>query len=250
MNKFFSTAFLCVLLISLSGCAKTWHATKNFYNTYIDPPATYEMNDEHLLTGTDEVLASNLMLIGTELSSFRLTISNLQLPPTGADVDSLLLQFPWIDGITLINELGYVTGALPTTYPSYIDFSSLLSYEGEDKRATRVIVQKSYDVNTMLVGIPAFDNNGNLMGVFIVYFNLAEFFEYMEMSPYVFVLAKNEPVWFGTHNIDETPLAGVDFVKKVSSKSDGKVSNEYGKAEWINYYFYDFPIIFAIMQEK
>ncbi len=247
---FVRTLSLLLLFFSLSACASAWHGAKDFYNTFIDPPVKYKMDDGSDLSNTEELLATNLMKVGEELRAFENVLAVLELPPTSTAIDELFLTFPWVDGIALINADGFVTGALPAAYPNYLDFTSLLLYpEWQDKRATRVISQISYDTHTTLVGIPVYDNVGALLGVFIVYFNTEKFFEYMELSPYVFVMAGNDPVWFGSHEIENTPLANVDFEDKVTSKAHGKVSNSFGKAEWINYYFYSYPFIFAVMQE-
>ncbi len=239
------------LLISACSTAEgsVWDKTRTLYYTYINTAEVMKYDDRIELEEAEHILASNIVRIGEQLTAFEQALEVMSMPPTSESLQAFFNRVPWVSGIVLINNLGNMTGALPEDVSAKLDLAALLKVpENQHKREVRAVVQEDYNGSKILVGRPVFDEYGSNIGVFIVYFDMRALFNYVEMDPSIFVLAGNTPLWTGDFLLNETPLAGTDFIEETSSSSNGNLSNSHGKALWVNRYLYNQPIIFAIMQ--
>ncbi len=258
MKKILVSALLLITSLSLQACSSiqdsnTWKETRKLYYTYINVPA--EVNYDAIITMTDaeNLLSTNLMRVDKQLTDFEYRLDQLTMPPSGAELNAFFGQFPWISGVALINASGEVTGAFPEDYPKELDFSALLNAregDGSNKRTVRLSSQDFNDGRAIIAGRPAFDNEGNLIGVFNVYFDIRALLEYVQMDPAIFVMAGDTPLWLGDYSLGQTPLSGIDFIAETNSRTRGTHSNDFGTVHWINRYFYDQPLIFAVMLHK
>ncbi len=253
MKKILLLLILAISTMSLPACStmqdsETWYETRKLYFTYVNKPATVKYDDIANISEIEYILSSSLMKVDSQLTAFQNNLAQLSLPPHDAELQNFFRNFPWISGIALINPEGTVTGAFPEQYGKNIDFSALLiTPEGRSERDTRVAVHEDPNGPEILVGRPAFDNDGNFVGVFIVYFDIRSLFAYVELDPSIFAFAGNTPLWLGDYLISETPVAEANFDELTSSDTSGTLRNSYGEALWINRYLYNQPLIFAIM---
>ncbi len=250
--------------LSLQACstiqdAESWKTTKRLYFTYINSPVEVDYEEIIEISDAEALLSTNLIRVDYQLTSFQDHLEQISLPPSGAELQAFMNRFPWVSGVALINTSGEVTGAYPEQYSNSLNFAQLLSAEETELeqregkpnlRKIRVSVQADGEGQIILVGRPAFDNEGAFLGVFITYFDMRELFSYVQMDPAVFSLAGNTPLWLGDYTIGQTPLAGIDFIEETNSSTRGTHKNDYGTVSWINRYFYEQPIIFAVMMHN
>ncbi len=256
MNNFSKLSTVLATLLLVSGCSQvqdsqTWRGLNSFYDTHIDAPADINYEETIGLTDSENFLASNLIPLNQAITNFEYTFEQLSMPPADAQLQQLFNSSPWLSGIALINAEGTVTGALPEQYSKPLDFARLLETpEGMNPREIRVFVQEDPNGAEILVGRPAFTNEGELMGVFIAYFDMRNLFAHLGVDSSIYALAGNTPLWLGENNSASAALASIDFVQAASSRASDTVSTDYGSVIWLSRYLYGQPLIFATITNR
>ncbi len=254
MKKTYLLLCMISLLALLPACttvqdSQAWKSTKSFYYTNINKPATFDYMPAEELTAPEDLLSGNLIKIDTELEKFQHDFEHLHIPPNSAQLQQFFGKFPWISGVTLIDNTGTVTGAIPESYHKNIDFSRLLQTPPTQKeREIRVMVHEDAQGAEIVLGRPIYTPEGELFAVLNVYFDMKKLLTYLNTSTTIFALAGNTPVLLGDYTFAQTPLSQIDFNEEIQDDTLGEISTASGTVFWINRYLYHQPLIFAVIQ--
>ena len=108
-----------------------WKTTKNFWYTYVSPPAEVDYGEKGDLSPRALALTTCMMGIDVELGKLERLMLNADKPPTREWLDSVFNEYPWINGVAGIRADGEIIGQEPAASLKQIDYIPLLY---EDKK--------------------------------------------------------------------------------------------------------------------
>ncbi len=132
MFRVFRLCALCILaMATLSSMAcqpiqNAYKSTKNFYHTYVNRPATLDIEDRTVLDSPDERLVHHVMAIDEELSKLEKALDALAAPPDLEGAGELMRRFPWLSGLALVAPDGVLGASIPQIPLKQVDYSPLL----------------------------------------------------------------------------------------------------------------------------
>ncbi len=225
-----------------------WKTTKNFWYTYVSPPAEVDYGEKGNLSPRALALTTCMMGIDVELGKLERLMLNADKPPTREWLDSVFNEYPWINGVAGIKYDGTVIGQEPAASLKQIDYIPLL-YEDkkQSSRALRADVQASPLGPEVVLASPLYDGI-TFLGLVAVHFDMRNLMRYAASPEDIVILSPLGLLWAGRFDYASTPLAGVRWDEAVQRSSSGTCSNQAGSFYYMVRYFGNLPLVFAVVE--
>ncbi|MDM8216054.1 hypothetical protein QUW15_07805 [Desulfovibrio piger] len=225
-----------------------WKTTKNFWYTYVSPPAEVDYGEKGDLSPRALALTTCMMGIDVELGKLERLMLNADKPPTREWLDSVFNEYPWINGVAGIRADGEIIGQEPAASLKQIDYIPLL-YEDkkQSSRALRADVQASPLGPEVILASPLYDGV-TFLGLVAVHFDMRNLMRYATSPEDIVILSPLGLLWPGRFDYASTPLAGVRWDEAVQRSTSGTCSNQAGSFYYMVRYFGNLPLVFAVVE--
>ena len=225
-----------------------WKTTKNFWYTYVSPPAEVDYGEKGDLSPRALALTTCMMGIDVELGKLERLMLNADKPPTREWLDSVFNEYPWINGVAGIRADGENIGQEPAASLKQIDYIPLL-YEDkkQSSRALRADVQASPLGPEVILASPLYDGV-TFLGLVAVHFDMRNLMRYATSPEDIVILSPLGLLWPGRFDYASTPLAGVRWDEAVQRSTSGTCSNQAGSFYYMVRYFGNLPLVFAVVE--
>ncbi len=243
-----TAASLATACSSYQPTKNVWKTTKNFWYTYVSPPAEVDYGEKGDLSPRALALTTCMMGIDVELGKLERLMLNADKPPTREWLTSVFNDYPWINGVAGIKYDGTIIGQEPATSLKQIDYIPLL-YEDkkQNSRALRADVQASPLGPEVLLASPLYDGTA-FLGLVAVHFDMRNLMRYAASPEDIVILSPHGLLWPGRFDYASTPLAGVRWDEAIQRSSSGTCSNQAGSFYYMVRYFGNLPLVFAVVE--
>lgn len=243
-----AAASLATACSSYQPTKNVWKTTKNFWYTYVSPPADVDYGEKGDLSPRALALTTCMMGIDVELGKLERLMLNADKPPTREWLSTVFNEYPWINGVAGIKYDGTVIGQEPAASLKQIDYIPLL-YEDkkQNSRALRADVQASALGPEVLLASPIYDGTA-FLGLVAVHFDMRNLMRYAASPEDIVILSPHGLLWPGRFDYASTPLAGVRWDDAVQRSSSGTCSNQAGSFYYMVRYFGNLPLVFAVVE--
>ena len=250
MQRYFVYAFLACVVFSVGcrppqGVKDAWKETKYYYNTYLNTPATLNMDDTGGLEEYQAELGAAIAEFDYRLSELERTMQNSDRSPDGNWVTRMSSRFPWLSGIALTDETGYPHAQVTRSQKPF-DVTPLLEEDPKQllKDLRGGVVQTAYGPEIYL-GNPVYSGT-DFKGLIVVYFDPRGLLAQASDPGKVMIASPDGIIWPGIYDAESTPVAAINWGEVVADSSYGTVSNATGKFYWVTRYLGNLPLIYAI----
>lgn len=251
VRYFFLLAFAASLVTGCSSYQPTknvWKSTKAFWNTYVSPPATVDLEEKGTLSPQALSLTQSMMGIDVELTRLERVMLNADKPPTREWLTTFMTSFPWVSGFTGVKYDGTILGQEPANPLKHLDFIPLLyADKKQSTRALRADVQNTPLGPEVILAMPLYDGT-DFLGVVATNFDMRSLMQYSKTPDNVVILSPQALLWPGKYDFAATPLAGVNWDEVTQKSTSGTCSNANGKFYFNVRFLGNVPLVFAVAE--
>ena len=245
---------IIILLVGLSGalgCGKSqtmkdsWKFTTRQYRTYLNTPATLDMEDKGSCEPYELALGEAVLKVDDELQKLIRAMENSDHNPNQAWALSMLSRFPWLDGVALVEGDGKLVAQYPEHFAKQFDAQPLMEPDPKQRMgALRAYVQQSdagpeiYVANTVFGG-------GEMRGLIIAYFDPRALIT-TSSDPGSFAMASPAGlIWPGNYG-GGSVVASQDWAVLLKQKSCGIIGSKGSDFFWTTRYLGNLPLVYAL----
>ena len=243
---------LAVGAVFLGGCRTpqtvkdAWKGTRNYYHQYLNTPATLNFDDRGDITDYQKALGEAVSDFDLCIMDLERMLQNSDQRPDAAWVSATTGKFPWISGLALTDEYGTPRALIPLNFPKPFDASPLTELDPKQQlKDLRAYVQETSLGSEIYVGNPVYLGE-DFRGLIVVHFDPRTLLMRSGDPNRVVIAGPGGILWPALYNIEETPLAGVNWASLVQGNSSGTLSNAKGSFYWVARYLGNLPLIYAI----
>lgn len=241
--------FLCSLLSF--GCSQnqalkdSWKYSKHQYYSYINTPATLDLNDNGKSETYERALGSNILDVDTRISQLQRAMENADSNPNQEWVLDMLNQFNWLSTVALVGVDGKVEAKYPEHTVKEFDITPLL--ESDPKQAfldLRVYAQMSPLGAEVYVAKPIYMESG-LRGFVVVSFDPQSLVISSSNATNTFAMISSYGLLWNNSNIPREVI-DEDWKTILKSSSSGIINHDNTRYFWTTHYLGNMPIVYTI----
>ncbi|MDL2207322.1 hypothetical protein LJC09_00545 [Desulfovibrio sp. OttesenSCG-928-F20] len=249
MNRIFCLVLIAFVLAS-AGCESnqiikdSWKFTKRQYSSYLNTPASLDMDDKGSCEVYELALGEAVMNIDAELQKLVRAMENSDHNPDPSWVMYMMSRIPWLTGVALVEGDGTVVSRYPEISAKEFDATPLLEADPKQRLgALRAYVQQHSAGPEIYVANPVYGGE-ELRGLIVAHFDPAALAT-MSNDPGSFVLASPVGViWPGRYA--GGPMVGVDWAAKLANESCGLVGDRASGFFWTTRYVGNLPLVYGM----
>ena len=240
---------LCLLSCSFifSGCSTSqtakdaWKYTKRQYYSYVNTPATIDMDDVGSSEDYQLALSEHIMEVDRRIELLISKMENSDINPDQRWVMSMVSEFPWLSGVALVDENGQVISTYPPEAMKPFDATPLLE---EDPKQSLTSL-RSYLQDTPLgpevyIGKPVY-TDGAFRGLVVSHFDPSVLIQDCPVdSSQIAIVCPQGPIWTGSGI--SASLSSNDWSSELSRRTSGYYNDVY----WTTRYFGNMPVVYGI----
>ena len=251
MQRLFFLSLILVTLAGSFGCSKSqtvkdsWKFTTRQYRTYLNTPATLDMEDNGNCELYELALGEAVLTVDGELQKLIRAMENSDHNPDQAWVMSMMGRFPWLSGVALVDASGKLVAQYPELFAKEFDAKPLMEPDPKQRLgALRAYVQKSPAGPEVYVANPVFGGD-EMRGLIVVYFDPKALVT-TSPDPGSFAIASPAGVvWpggFGEGSI----VAAQNWETLLKQKSCGLIGPKGSDFYWTTRYLGNLPLVYAV----
>ena len=250
MNRFLSVALLLSLALSV-GCSAgqtvkdSWKYTKRQYYSYINTPASLDLDDKGSASSYQVALGEVVLDIDSRLQSFMRAMNNADVAPSPEWVMQMFSSYPWLSDVALVGANGEVHSRFPTESPQDLVVEPLLAEDTKQNMlAVRSYVHTAEGVQNVYVGKPVY-NDGEFRGMVISRFDMVNLVQASagDMSM-VSIFSPFGTLWKGS--AAPVGMNDKDWSKELLRRSSGYGGSGGSEFFWTTRYLGNMPVVYAI----
>lgn len=246
---------ISLLLLSLSagaaGCGKSqtvkdsWKFTTRQYRTYLNTPATLDMEDKGNCELYELALGEAVLMVDEELQKLIRAMENSDHNPDQSWVMTMMNRFPWLSGVALVDGSGKLVAQYPEHFAKEFDVKPLLEPDPKQRLgALRAYVQKSPAGPEVYVANPVFGGD-EMRGLIVAYFDPKSLVT-TSSDPGSFAIASPAGiVWPGKFG-EGSVVAAQNWETLLKQKSCGLIGAKGSDFFWTTRYLGNLPLVYAI----
>ena len=238
-------SIFCLLLVLVvsTGCStnqpvkNTWKGTKNFWYSYVNVPASINYGDTGKMSEHETLFSRAMMGIDVQLLALERTMQNADRPPTPEWLNAFFTQFPWVDGIIGLDNVGGVVGQAGRAIKTF-DYAPLFENDPkQNSHALRGHVQEP----EVLLAVPLHDGS-DFLGLIVVYFEMRSLMYYSDAPEHLIIASPGGMLWTGS---SAGTLPGADWGMILRKRTSGTLSDSSGTYQWVSRFLGNYPLVFA-----
>lgn len=240
---------LCLLSCSVfwTGCSTNqtakdaWKYTKRQYYSYVNTPATIDMDDTGSAKSFQLALSEHIMEVDRRMERLIRKMENSDISPDQRWVIDMVSEFPWLSGVALVDETGQMMSHYPAEPMKPFDATPLL----EEDPKQNITNLRSYLQDTalgpeMYIAKPVY-TDGVFRGLVVAHFDPSVLLQECPIDPnQIAIVCPQGPIWTGS-NVGGS-LAGHDWSDELTRRTSGYHNDVY----WTTRYFGNLPVIYGI----
>ncbi|MDR0339316.1 MAG: hypothetical protein LBH65_03450 [Desulfovibrio sp.] len=242
--------FLITLVLAAAGCESnqivkdSWKFTKRQYSTYLNTPASLDMEDKGSCEVYELALGEAVMNIDAELQKLVRAMENSDHNPDQRWVMQMLGRVPWLSGVALVDGQGNVVAQYPELFSKDFDATPLLTPDPKQRiGALRAYAQMHANGPEVYVANPVYGGE-EMKGLIVAYFDPAALAT-MSNDPGSFVLACPAGViWPG--RFGGGVMSGENWEEKLKRQSCGLVGSGKSAFFWTTRWVGNLPIVYGM----
>ena len=200
MRKRVVLALLGLVLFAASGCdtVKPYvKSTKRVYKQYVNVDPTIDLTDTGVSDPSLRKLAALFAPVDEKLEFMLRALSSQDLPPTRDWAQNFLNTFPWVSGVTVLDDTGKVVSRLAPYSLKTVDYEPLMGLEKLYKaRKMGAAISSSELGADVLVGKPLFVDS-DYKGILVVQFDPGSLARYSPEPGQLIMVAPGAVLWAG-----------------------------------------------------
>lgn len=244
---------LAFVVLSVTACGQhqvvkdSWKFTKRQYTSYLNTPATLDMEDKGSCEVYELALGEAVVNIDNELQRLIRAMENSDHNPDQGWVMNMMGRFPWLSGVALVDSSGALIAQYPEYFSKPFDATPLLEHDPKQRPGDlRAYAQISEAGPEIYIANPVYGAGAeSLRGLIVCYFD-PRVLATMTPDPNSFILASPAGVlWpgqFGSGSIAATQ----DWAEILRKKSCGIIGGDKNGFFWTTRYVGNLPIVYAM----
>ena len=248
MNRACVCLALLLATFLLSGCQAMsgyWKDTKRFYGTYINPPASLDLENTGTYRSEEARLAYSFTEVDYQLFALERAFEASLMPPTDEWVTQILQRFPWLSGVAAFSDTGVILGQTPPTPMKSLNFTPLLEApKGRNRMALRAYAQDTPLGPEIYLALPIYAGN-EFKGILATHFDPRSVLRFSPVPDDLIITTPDLLLCPGRYG-SENAVVNADWKKLLSSDYYGSVGRSPDDFYWVVRYFANLPMIFAV----
>lgn len=252
-NKYLISIMAVFFLVS--GCASnqtakdTWKGTKSLYRSYLNVPATVDLENRVDIGDTDSHLAVSAEKVNRELSNLERWIENSPGDFDASWVQKTLKRFPWLSGLALTDANGDVLGKQAQGFMKEFNVEPLLVVDPKQSlSALRAYVQASPLGYEVYLGNPIYFGE-DFRGLMVAFFEPRNVVGFSPEPEQLIMASAHEVFWPGVYEASSLPVSGGEWAKTLANRPAGTVSNSAGTVKWTSRYFANLLFAYGVVEK-
>lgn len=240
---------ICLLACSVlvAGCSTSqtakdaWKYTKRQYYSYLNTPATIDMDDVGSSEDFQLALSEHIMEVDRRMELLIRKMENSDISPDQRWVVDMVSQFPWLSGVALVDENGQILSHYPAEPMKPFDATPLLDEDPKQNLTSlRSYLQETALGPEMYIGKPVY-TDGAFRGLVVAHFDPSVLLQECPVdSSQIAIICPQGPIWTGSA-VSGT-LSSNDWSYELSKRSSGYYNDVY----WTTRYFGNLPVVYGI----
>jgi hypothetical protein len=246
----YRSVFFLLLVLAISGCAPSqpvknaWKGTRNVWYSYVNVPASINYKDKASMQEYETYFSKAMMGIDVQLLALERAMQNADKPPTQEWLNAFFTQFPWVDGITGLNNEGALVGHAGRAEKT-LDYSALLESDPKQNlHALRGHVQNADGAPEVLLAVPLHDGP-NFLGLVVAYFEMRSLMRYSDTPESLIITSPDGLLWSGR---SAGSLPDADWKTILLNGASGVIADDSGAYQWVGRYLGNYPLVFAMQK--
>ncbi len=232
----------------LTGCDTMtgyWKDTKRFYGSYINPPATLDLENVGECEIEEARLAYSFTDMDYQLFALERALEGSPMPPTDEWVGQLLERFPWLSGVTAVSNTGAILGQSPPTPMKPLEYAPLLEApEGRNQMALRAYAQDTPLGPEVYLGVPIYAGT-EFKGILVTHFDPRSVLKYSRAPEDLIITTPELLLWPGRYGAANA-VVDADWKGILRSEYCGSVGKSPEDFYWVVRYLANLPMIFSV----
>jgi len=247
--------FLVILLVcaalAATACGSnqtfkdSWKFTKRQYTSYLNTPATLDMNAKGSWEVYELALGEAVFTIDSELQRLVRAMENSDHNPDQDWVLNMIGRFPWLSGVALVDKDGNLIAQYPEHFGKPFDATPLLKPDPKQRPGDlRAYAQISPAGPEIYVANPVYGGGAEVLrGLIVSYFD-PRLLATITPDPGSFMLVSPDGVlWQGQYGPDSIAIVEAqNWTDMLRKRSHGLIGNRYF---WTTRYVGNLPIIYV-----
>jgi hypothetical protein len=227
----------------------TWKFTKRQYTTYLNTPATLNMNARGNWEPYELALGEAVFTIDNELQRLVRAMENSDHNPDQDWVLSMIGRFPWLSGVALVDRAGALIAQYPEHFAKPFDATPLIEPDPRQRPGDlRAYAQLSPAGPEIYIANPVYGSGAEVLrGLIVSYFD-PRLLATMTHDPGSFMLVSPAGVlWHGQYGPNSiTVVEAQDWADMLRRRSHGLIGNKREGYFWTTRYVGNLPIVYVI----
>lgn len=240
---------LCLLSCSVfwTGCSTSqtakdaWKYTKRQYYSYLNTPATIDMDNVGSSEDYQLALSEHIMEVDKRMERLIRKMENSDISPDQRWVMDMVGEFTWLSGVALVDENGQLMSHYPADTMKPFDAAPLLTEDPKQNiTSLRSYLQETPLGPEIYIGKPVY-TDGTFRGLVVAHFDPAVLLQECPVDPnQIAIVCPQGPIWTGS-GVGGS-LAGHDWSNELSRRTSGYHNDVY----WTTRYFGNLPVVYGI----
>ncbi len=240
-----NTALIAAALAVLLACTacstvkSAWRSTK----TTISPDPSVDLNNYNFDNPSERKLASLLTPVDAQLTGLLRFIETQDLLPESDWLDLVMLRFPWLNGIFVVNTEGGALAQRPTSDIRKHDVSTLVGNTTDWRTIKfRTAVAYSDFGPEMYIGRPYFENT-DWKGLVVVHFDPRALLNACPRPNQLVIIHPGHAVWTDAP-IDRQTVLALPWESMLASDVSGSIRVDNKNYTWFARFVADQQIVY------